>query len=114
MVSSAMCVGLPAATTAVRTSAAAAFRGPGAAWRSGLGFLGWCREDPGGEAEKCETRVAQEAAAPESNLRELFLIDRRLEFCYLSLVQRHTRLPPFERFPFCEIYRAALLQWDTS
>jgi hypothetical protein len=69
-----------------------------AARRSGLGFLGIYREQSGGEAEECEARVAQEAAAPESNLRDLLVIDLCLEFGQLGLGQRHIRLPPLDRF----------------
>jgi hypothetical protein len=51
-----------------------------AARRSGRGFVGVYpdREHSGGEAEQREARVAQEAAAPESNLRELLIVD----FCF--------------------------------
>src|SRR5215211_5078890 len=107
-------VGFPNAIAADRASASAAFRGTGAsAWGSGLGFSGRRREHPGGEAEQRKTRVAQEAAASESYLRELFVVDRCFEFSHLGLVQRHTRLPPFDSFLLCDLHQVALLSRGT-
>jgi hypothetical protein len=55
------------------------------AWRSGLGiFLYHGR--PGEDAEQCKARVAQKAAATESNLRELLVVDFCFEFGHLGLV----------------------------
>lgn len=84
--------------------------GPVATGRSGLGLLGPYREHSGGQAEKREARVAQEAAAPEPNLRELFVVDLGLEFGQLGLVQRHTLLPPFDRFLLRELNQVAALR----
>jgi hypothetical protein len=100
-------VGFPTATGAASTPTAAACGGPVAAWRSSVGFLGRS-EHPGGESEQCKTRVAQEAAAPEPNLRELLVVDCCLEFGHLGFVQRHTLLPPFDRFLVCDLYQASL------
>ena len=78
--------GSPGAPAASGASAAAARRGTGAARRSGIGLIGTGghREHSGGEAEKGEARVAQEPAAPEPDLRELFVVDLCLELLNLG------------------------------
>lgn len=102
-------VGPPSATAAPGAPAVTARDGPEAARRSGLGFVGLYQEQSGGEAEQCEARVAQEAAAPESNLRELLVVDFCFEFGQLGLVYRHTRLPPLDRFLLCDLNQASLM-----
>ena len=71
-------------------------------------------EHPGGESEQREARVAQEVATPEPNLRELFVIDRCLEFRNLGSVQRHARLSPFDCTLFRDLYKAFLLSRSAS
>jgi hypothetical protein len=74
-----------------------------AAGRSSLGIFGRCGEHPGGEAEQRQARVAQEAAAPEPNLREVLVVETLLEICQLVEIHRHTQLPPFDRFLFGDL-----------
>ena len=114
MVSSAGVVGPPGAAAAASASATAAFRGAAAApRRSGGGFSGH-REQPGGETKQCKTRVAQEIAAPEPYVRELFVVDFCFEFLHPGPVQRHTRLPPFDRFLFRDLYETTVLRPGAS
>ena len=109
MVSSAS-VGPSPAAAAASASATAAFRGAAATTgRSGGGFPGWRGEQPGGEAKQCKTRVAQETTAPEPNFRELFVVDFCFEFLHPGPIQRHTRLPPFDRFFFRDLYGSTVL-----
>jgi hypothetical protein len=44
-----------------------------AAGRGGMGRVSW-DEHPGGEAEQRQARVAQKAATPEPDLRELLVV----------------------------------------
>jgi hypothetical protein len=113
MVSSARVAGSSPASAAASAPAPTACRGPVATRRGGLGILLY-REHPGGEAEQRKTRVAQEAAAAEPDLRELFVVDLRLEFGYSGFVQRHARLPPVGRFLFRDLNKASILRQGAS
>ena len=74
MSSSARAQGPPAATGAFAAVAAEAPVGPVAAGRwDGIGRVSW-DEHPGGEAEERQARVAQKAATPEPDLRELLVV----------------------------------------
>ena len=101
------------AATAVPTPTGTARRVPVAAGRSGLCYLG--RGDhPGGEAEQRQSRFAQEAAAPEPDLREVLLAETLLEIRQLPMVHGHTNLPPLDLFLFRDLYKALLFRRTVS
>jgi len=62
--------------------------------------MGWVIRDehPGCETEQRQTRIAQKAATSEADLRELLLVETPLEVHPLIEANRHTRLPPLDRF----------------
>jgi hypothetical protein len=104
----------PAAIYAVDTPAAAASPVPKAAGRPGPGILDRRGEHPGGEAEQRQPRIAQETAAPEPDLREVFIAETLLEIRQLSVVQWRARLPPFDLVFFRGLYETHLFRRTVS
>ena len=73
--------------------------------------MGWVIRDehPGCEAEQRQTRIAQKAATSEADFRELLLVEIPLEIHPLIEANRHTRLPPLDRFLLCDLHQASVL-----
>jgi hypothetical protein len=78
-----------------------------------FGFSGRGNQ-PGGEAEQRQAHVAQEAAAPEPDLRELLLVETLLEIHQVPNVFGHTRLPPLDRSFFRGLYEASRFRRSVS
>lgn len=104
----------PAATDAVCAPAGAARRVPIAAGWGGPGFLGRGGEHPGGEAEQCQARVAQEAVAPETDLGEALIAEFLFEGSHQSVVNRHARSPFFALFLVHDLHEVLLFRRTVS
>ena len=109
-----MGVATSSAASAVPTPTGTACRGPVAAGRSGIGFLGRQADHSGGDAAQRQASLAQEAAAPEPYFREVLLPETLLEIRQLPIVHRHANSSPLNLFLFRDLYEVFLFRRTVS